>query len=741
MKSKLEVGVSLSALAGVIASFTAAAPARAEETPQATTTAQVEEVIVTAVRRETSLQRTAEAVSVLNGATQRERGEQRLENLQTNVPNVSFSSTSNTSQLYVRGIGNTFIIAGGDPGVAMYQDGAYVSDTTSNNTSMFDVARVEVLRGPQGALYGRNAVGGAINIISAAPTSSWQGRIDGVVGDDGRRESEGYVSGPLGVADTDVRLSYQLRALDGYTKNLLKGQPGAPGRLDDLKSQAIRFQTLTRLPTAGELRVIASYFHESDNGAALGVKPTPGFLYPAEAIFGATPAADPRRTQANVGSNKLEVASFNASYVQPVGDNVLTVLGAYRDAEQTYLNDCDGTSALACSYYRHTTSQDYYGDIHLASSDDSRLRWLVGATYLQFNQSQLNQVSFLSRLPYFVPGAAANLPFPVNTAVGGRVRTEALAAYADVRYALNDIWAVTGQIRYGETDKRALENSVFPEFGVFLYGVPTNADTNSTPFRVGIEGQLKPNLFVYAKYGTAVKDAAINLGAAQAAPVRSEEVKSAEFGWKSSWLEQRLQINGALFHSNYTQLQISQLVDIQVGLANAPKARIQGAELEIVAAPAAGLRLTLNGGYLKPTFRKFTNGRTIPGPVGSPVENLRGNDLPYVPRWTVNLGFNYSAPPIAGLTPGFDVQYAWRDRVYFSEFNDKGNSQKPVGLLNIAASLAPENGPWRVYGFVHNVTDETVISGTTVYAGILGAEKAVSYTPPRNFGIGVALTF
>lgn len=739
MSFRLYSGVSASALGAALVTLIGPTVAAAQQAVNAS--AQVEEVVVTAVRRETTLQRTPEAVSVLNGETQRERGQQRLEDLQTNVPNVNFSGTSNTSQLYIRGIGNTFITAGGDPGVAMYQDGAYVSDTTTTNTGMFDVARVEVLRGPQGALYGRNAVGGAINIISAAPTSTWTGRIDALAGDYGRRESEGFVSGPLGALDTDVRLSYQLRRLGGYTRNLLADQPGAPDRLDDLDSQAVRFQTRTRLPGEGELRLIAGYFHESDNGAALGVKPTPGFVYPAEAIYGLVPVSDPRLTQANLGSNKLEVASLNLAYTQPLGQNVLSVTASYRDSAQTFVNDCDGTPSNACVFFRRTTSQDYFGDVHLASPDSSRLRWLVGATALRYNQSQDNEVDFLSRAVYFAPAAPANQAFALDTTAGGRVRTESWAVYADLRYALNDIWAITGQLRHGDTTKRAREILIIPQFATEVVGFPNAAKTKSTPFRIGVEGVLSPDLFVYAKYGTARKDAAINLGALQASPVRSEEVKGLEAGFKSSWLQHRLQVNATAFNSDYTNLQISQLLGVNVALANAPKARIRGVELEVVAAAGAGLRLSFNGGYMQPTFRQFSNGRTLPGPVGAPAENLRGNDLPYVPRFSLNFGLNYKARPVQGLTPSIDVQYAWRDRVYFNEFNQTSNSQKPVGILNLSASLASEEGAWRVYGFVHNVTDETTVTGATVYAGALGAERAVSYSPPRNFGIGVAYSF
>lgn len=691
---------------------------------------QVADIVVTATRRSTNVQRTAEAISVITGDMQRQNGQQRLDDLQASVPNVNFNATANSSQLFIRGVGNTFVIAGGDPGVAIYQDGAYVSDATTSNTSMFDVDRLEVLRGPQGGLYGRNAVGGAINIISAKPTDTFEAKIDGLLGDYDRRESEGYISGPLGVGATDFRVAYQLRHADGYTKNLVRGQPGAPKDLDDLDTKAVRAQTLTDLGGGASLRLLFSYADEHDNGAALGIKPTEfsGF-YPAFLLHGVNPTADPRATYANVGSYDLSVYTAHADLSVPIGNNKLEVTGNYRRSKQHFVNDCDGTSASSCTFDRRTRTDDYFADAHLASSDAGRFTWLLGATYVHVKADQFIDV----QAETIIPGLF------LDSFTGGNLKTDAWAIYGDVRFKLSDVWALTGQLRYGKTVKDALERTLVPPFGVDVSNFPNRSKTNSLPFRVGIEGQLTPDFFVYAKYGTAAKDGAINLGSLQTA-VRREKVGTAEIGAKAWLLDWKLRINGAVFNSDYTDLQISQLVGITVALANAPKARITGAELELEARPTENLRLTLNAGYLDAKFRRFTNTPTTPTASASPID-LRGYALPNVPRWNVSAGVNYTAPSIAGLVPNFGVQYVWRDRVYFTEFNTKDNSQKPVGLLNLTVSLSPQSGPWRIYAYVHNVTDETVITGTTGYAGILGAVRAVSYAPPRQFGVGASWSF
>jgi outer membrane receptor protein involved in Fe transport len=152
----------------------------------------LERVEITAEKRLTLLDTTPSAISALNGGRLAESGATGLADLVTLVPNMSFTTGYGASQLFIRGIGNVFFTAGGDPGVALYTDGAYISDQTSSNASLFDVQRVEVLRGPQGALYGRNATGGAMNLISALPTQAFKAQFGALLGQYGRRESEGF---------------------------------------------------------------------------------------------------------------------------------------------------------------------------------------------------------------------------------------------------------------------------------------------------------------------------------------------------------------------------------------------------------------------------------------------------------------------------------------------------------------------------------------------------------------------
>jgi len=193
-----------------------------------------------------------------------------------------------------------------------------------------------------------------------------------------------------------------------------------------------------------------------------------------------------------------------------------------------------------------------------------------------------------------------------------------------------------------------------------------------------------------------------------------------------------------VFDSDYDDLQISHVFNTSVILANAPRANIKGAEIEIVALPLQGLQLSFNGGYLDAKFKQFSNGRVLPGAATGPLINLAGHDLPYVSPTTLNFDATYRFPVISSYSAAVDLQYSWHDRVYFNEFNDADNSQKAVGLVNLQASVSPDGGPWKLYAYLHNLTNETVETGSTIYAASLGAEKAISYAPPRVFAVGAA---
>ncbi len=712
-------------------------------------TEQLERVTITSEKRATVLDMTPDAVTVLNGSKLKERGATGLADVVTAVPNTSFTTGLGATQLFVRGIGNVFVTAGGDPGVALYADGAYISDQTSSNTSLFDVQRVEILRGPQGALYGRNATGGAMNILSAQPTDTFTGQVGVLLGDYGRRESEGFVSGPI-TGSTNMRLSYQVKALDGFARNQLAGQnfgpvlPGGPntagpGALDDLGSQALRLQSATDLGQGAGLRVIAGYYRQSDNGPgnAVLVEPTP--MIP-QLLFGATPSTDPRSVKSQGASNKIDVNTLQAIYDQPVGANQLTVVASWRKSSAVTLADGDMTEAPVATTQFKTSSTDASIDAHLASEDKGPLTWLVGASYLQFDQSQDVDVAAQVPVGFLVPGAPFTVPVPggVEFLLGGNLRARSTAVYGGMRYALTPRLALLGGLRFSQESKSADEYQKIAAFGINTTGSPS-ANWSSVPGSLGLEYQVDADTLAYGKLSHGFKAGAVNLGAVQPSPVKPETVTSLEVGLKTSFANKRGSFALALFGSDYKDMQVVQIGQASPILANAAGARITGLEMETVYKPVSSVTLGAGLGLMDPRYTDFINIDQRHNPLG-PAVNTSGNQLANVSKSQLSLNAEW-VQNLDGYRASYRVDYVWRDRFFFTEFNTADAMQEAYGLLNLSASLRPSQGRWKLYGYVKNANNVTALSSMSISSPVLGSARTVNYVPPRYVGVGVTYDF
>ncbi len=692
---------------------------------------QIETVTVTAEKRETVLQRTPDAITALDGGTMAQRGAVNLNDLANYVPNVSFSSNVGATQIYIRGIGNTLLTPGADPGVAFYSDGAYVSDQWANNVAFFDVARIEVLRGPQGSLYGRNATGGAVNIISLAPTDTFEAKIGVLAGDYGQLQSEGYVSGPLGDGGILGRFSYQLKYNNGFTRNELKGTPGAPDRVDDLSTQAFRLQFEAPVGE-GTLRVIGGYFKEDDNG------PTEKTLYepnlPAELLYGAVPSMDERSVKSEVASLKREVKSVTAQFDHPIGAYALTVIAAYRKSDLDQLYDQDGTEEPQALTGLITGGEEFNVDARIASDPLDRFNWLAGVTYVDFTQERLQTFVGFLPLGFVAPGFPLNIPFALDFQLGGNVKSKSSAAYFDAHYRITEQLTLSGGLRYTHDEKEAYE------FQTFNGGTVTNTSEkswSSPSGKLGLDYQVTDDVLIYGSVARGFKSGAIAVGGFTV-PAKPEIVDNAEVGLKSTFWDNRAQLNVAAFLNNYKDMQVFEVGALTAILSNASKARIGGIEIEGILKPLPGLTLDGSLGYNDATYEEFT---TADLRHGIPVVDVSGNQLPLVSKFQYHLGAEYAFPVLGNHLASLRVDYAWRDKYFFTEFNTADAMQDAYGTIDLSASLASESGWWRAYAFLRNLTDETTANALTINSSLLGSSRLVNLNPPRRFGIGVDVSF
>jgi outer membrane receptor protein involved in Fe transport len=740
----------------------AASPAQNPEAQQQQPAgSQLERIVITSEKRMTMLDTTPASVTAISGQKLQEAGYDKIEDVVNLVPNTSLTGgagAGGNTQIFIRGIGNVFILAGGDPGVALYSDGAYVSDMTSSNLSMFDLQRVEVLRGPQGSLYGRNATGGAMNLITALPSDSFRASANALIGNYGRKESEGFVSSPLGESGTGIRLSYQIKKLDGWTQNPLAGEvsgpvvpPGptsvAPKRLDDLDSRAVRLQTLTDMGEGGRLRLMAANYSEDEAGPSMPLLVDPVMI--PGMLFGVTPSSDPRVQKSQAAQQKIDATHFLANWKKDFGDNTLDVTASWRKSKVHHYFDSDMTEALVATTGVDTHSTDKSLDVHLTSPDDQKFQWLVGATVLRFDQRQDVDVS--AQIPFLflaLPGCVGTSTCPPpNVAVpgglrillGGNVQTRSEAVYSDVRYQLTPQWALLGGLRVNRDHKTADEYQQ-----VLLLGTPPAATNRldsswtSTPASLGAEYKIDADSIAYARASHGFKSGAVNLGALQANMVKPENATGVEVGYKLNFAQHRGLFSAALFSNSYRDMQMLQVGKFQVELTNASKARINGAEFELSAKPVPALTVNAALGLMDPKFTNFTNVDLRHDPTTA--VNVSGNQLPFTSKTQVSVGAEYQLP-IDGIRASLGAEYAWRSKMYFTEFNTADAMQDSYGILNLSFTVRPTVGHWKVFGYVKNATNTAAVTSMSIASPILGAARQAAYTAPRMYGLGLQLDF
>ncbi len=719
---------SATSLAALMAATGAAAQNAAEPTGTVADAPQPEEIIVTAERRSASVQDTPLAISVLDGDKLRQGGNQGLTELAQQVPSLSFAQSFGIAQIFIRGVGNNFFSPGGDPGVATYADGVYLSDQEATAVAFLDLARVEVLRGPQGALYGRNATGGAVNLVSAAPTDAFEGRMGVQLGDFGRVQGDAVLSGPLGGGVT-ARATVQYRHLDGFTRNELAGTAGARDRGDAEDSLAGRLQVAVPVG-AGRLMLTANGYTQDDAGPALKILADP-FPQPAELLFGVRPSTAQRSFKSQGAQNRRDIWSVTVRLEQPLGATELVVIADTRGSDRVITYDQDGIERTVSTTTLDTDSTQSSVEAYLKGVSGP-LDWLVGGTWLRFRQTRATLVDGVLPGAFLDPGLPVTFPFPFAFAGGGKVTTEALAGYADGKLALSDKFAIRIGGRYSDDTKRA------SEFLTFLAPTINGGQRDSWgewSGKAGIDVTPSSDVLLYASVARGFKSGALNVGAFTP-PVDPEINVTIEAGARLSGQGWTFNLTG--YTSDYKDLQIVQVGPLSQILANAASARINGIELEASVKPAPGLTLGLSGSWMDAAFGSFvsTDQRR-----GFAAIDVSGKTLPLTSRWQGTASAQYSADLGGGSRLDLSGSVQWRSKYFFTEFNTPDAQQSGFARFDLGAVWTSADDRWAVNVFARNLTDRRVLSSLAVVSPLLGSVRVASLEPPRHFGIGLERRF
>lgn len=748
----------------------------------------LQDIIVTAQRRSENLQKAAIAVSAITATGLVNAGVTDSAQLTSIVPVLQIGSvTGPYNSFYLRGVGNFTTNALSDSAIAFSVDGVYYARSSAASGAFYDLDRVEVLKGPQGTLYGRNATGGAINVITAKPViGEYSGNASFEYGNFDAKKFNAALNAPFGTTGA-IRIATQIVDRDGYLSD---------GTSDE-KSQAVRVQMANEFSDGIKLTVGGDYYHQGGIGAGATVTGLPfndriGLADPrAQAIYQSSLAFSAGNVLVPIIRNQYSDNTFYGFYAQadirtPLG--TLTVLPGYRHADLRFRNAAGGFDSIQ-------TEQDEQAsvEVRLASKGNSPLTYLVGGYYLHETANTVanyNQTYFGA---YVAPDTT----------------TDSYAAFGRLTYAITDRLRLTGGVRYTSDHKSATLREVDlivvcpgafvppPGGPRFCFGGPSlpvqlaapgyafapngsvipvqpfgtagniliGAGVSSNPSRVfgkttyrgAIEFDAGPRSLLYASIETGFKSGGF-YASIDGGSYDPETITAYTIGSKNRFLDNRLQLNVEAFYWQYRNQQYSHFRNNSLGgtefiTENIGKSTIKGVEAETRLLVTKTTLLNATVQYLDAQNDNYVYRN--PASVGAPttgcasrldsaagvyVIDCGGLRPPQAPKWTLSFGGEQTLP--LGDTGKIVLNARTRyqsDTLTAPDFLT-AEIQKAYWITDLQASFTPASDRFSITGFVNNVTDKIVIANSQLNGQSPGL-IAYALRPPRTYGIRVGVKF
>lgn len=734
-----------------IMSLGVAMPAMAQTAPQEPT-AESGEIVVTAQRRAESLQEVPISITALSGETLRKAGIQDTESLATLTPGL-LVQRSVVGKISIRGVGNENYTIAGDPGVAVHSDGVYVARAAAGLFDLFDIERVEVLRGPQGTLYGRNATGGVINVIPNKPGKDFAAAASGEVSNYQGYRIDGMMNVPL-ADDLAVRVAFLRYKRGGFTFNTnAAAQARGFGELDNKDVWAVRGQIGTTGGSPFEMRATVEYLDDNSNLPPYKYLNRPTAL-PTSDFGGGAQAFTPRFLRTVNQGYELAIPGFTRGVgtdedvfksrqlgvglhlKYDFGSVALSSITGYRSTQFNWLNDGDGADIFYVNYIQQDDTDQFSQEVQLTGGGD-RLEWLVGGYY--FSESGK---SFIA-LPFTF---GAGLPFYIS--IDGTASTDALAAFGELRWKPTDRLKITVGARYSD-EKRKTKYRYEINFGppVTVVNQDLSGKFNAFTPRLVVNYEAADDINIYASATRGFKSGGFNLLAIQPG-FAPEKVWTFEGGLKTQFLDRRVTLNANIFYSKYDDIQVGQIVNLSSVLTNAAKATLKGAEVEFSARPTDQFELGATLAYLDAKYDNFCTGDptkpTAPISTGCTAANpiqLGGNRFPRAPEWTLTGTAAYTIPIAeGGLTLRGDVRY--QSKTFFTQFNRPEIAQPGYTLVNARLTYNAPGGRYSFGGFVNNLFDKTYFTEVLESGAFNPQLVAQAYVgAPRTYGVTAGFRF
>ncbi|QNA86613.1 TonB-dependent receptor [Sphingomonas sp. So64.6b] len=663
------------------------------------------DIVVTAQRREEKLKDVPISITAVTGEQLTQSGVSGSRDLALLAPGLTINTTGAAAQATVRGVGNTVVGGNSESPVAIYIDGVYIS---GQYFAVFDLANIEsvqVLKGPQGTLFGRNATGGAILVTTTRPSDVFSGSVTASYANFDDFRIGGFISGPI-TENLSFDIAGNYHKDHGYARDVLRDT-----RLAEYEDKSIRGKLLFSPDSDTEVMLIGDYGRIRDE-TSVSLRPisnsaTPGALIPK----------DPRELALTFDPYAItKGGGVSLSIMHDFGAVTVKSLTAYRKTENFSITDQD--RVVAASSRIDTLIKDNYftEEVTASSSNASPFQWIVGGFY--YGDTVDN--------PTY-----SNVTTLLNNA---HMQVDAYAIFGEGTYALTDRLKVTAGVRYSTENRTFLSRR--------------NAGTPLTAFRslnvdawtprVSVIYALNDNSNVYATYSKGFKSGLFPAATFNAPPVEPETITSYEVGYKLA--AGPTSLNLSAFYYDYQDLQITTRnpAGLQT-LLNAANAEIYGLDADFSIRLAQGLRVRLAGAYTHAKYKKFDYlvpfFRELPaGGNTTYLGDASGKTMIRAPEFTGNAGIRYETAIGAGKVDA-SADYYYNSGFVWTLDNDY--RQRPYSLINAQLGWSPDGDHFRLSVFGRNLTNTLYSMGTSV----TNAATAAAYARPRSYGVAASFKF
>jgi iron complex outermembrane receptor protein len=737
----------LAALAAISVIAAAIGPAISADADQATTTpstsgasgsTDLQEIVVTALKRSESLSKAPLAVSALSQAELTSAGVVGLQDMTSAFPSVEMKmvGVNDSLEVTVRGITNSDFNPGGSPAVATYVDGIYLARTQGLNGDLFDVDRVEVLRGPQGTLYGRNSTGGNVNVVTADPKNTFGASVDVSYGNYNDVQTRAMVNLPI-TDDLAIRGAFTTRRSDGYfetqgaTSTAYAAADNYAGRLTGLWTPSSDFKWRLALEYSVTGGTPDLEFATGPNG-----RPLDGL-----GVYDRPVSSEPEP------SNYVRNFMVRSRMDWQLGSHLsISYLAGYEDLSYSDLWALAATSVAADNLtegHRTGGDQSYSQELDL-NFDWNGLKNIFGANYLY--ESERDYDDYIAY--------TLDLNYRGGTSLGPTATDESWGVFDQATYAVVERLRLTAGVRYSTENKGNSLNGFGQEFCPlntslntalsqmytpgcsFSLEAPVHGTWSNTNWKAGVDYDITDAILAYGSVTTGFKAGGLNIGGNITPEAYSpEKVTSYELGVKGHFFDNRVTLYADGFYMDYTDLQVTQLSGTADITNNAAKAKIYGTEMQ------GEWRITpndhLNGffDYLHATYGDY--GNAVDELSGIVYPSLSGNTLPNAPRYSFKLayGHQFDLPDGGALTPSAAVYY--QSVSYLREFDLPIDTVQAYTKTSLNMTWTDPTRRWNVDAYVNNLENSVVRDGGITAFGLYWS----TYDPPRTYGLRVGYKY